>query len=320
MTSKVISSSVLPADLPSLLGDVTLEMPLDGQWQRDEVMERIASADALISLLSLRVDDELLQAAPKLKVIANYAVGFDNIDLAAATRRGIVVTNTPDVLTHATADLAFALMLGTARRLGEATDLVGTGQWQGWAPQLMLGCELHGKTVGVIGAGRIGCAFLQRAQGFSMQLRYCGPRPSASAEALGAQRLQMQDLLSQCDFISLHCPLVEDNRECIDAQALSLMKKNAVLVNTARGGLVDYQALADSLNKEEIFGAGIDVFVDEPQVPQALLDCPRALLTPHIGSATLSARQKMAQLCAAAVRTVLSGECPPNALNPEVMA
>ncbi len=303
-----------------MLGDARLEGPLEGQWGRAKVIAKLANADALISLLSLGVDEELMSAGPQLKVIANYAVGYDNIDLQAATARNIVVTNTPDVLTNATADLAFALLLSAARRMGEAERLVRSGLWQGWAPQLLLGGELHGKTIGVLGAGRIGSAVLRRAQGFSMQLRYASPRLSEQAEKLGALRLDPASLFEECDFVSIHCPLTPDTTRCVDAGMLASMKKTAILVNTARGGVVDTEALAEALQRGTIAGAGLDVFDDEPEVPEMLLACETAVLMPHIGSATHTARKQMAEICARAVESVLRGECPTTAVNPEAMA
>ncbi len=277
-------------------------------------------AAGLIPLLSVAVDEAFLQKAPKLKIIANYAVGYDNIDLQAATRRGIVVTNTPDVLTNATADLAFALLLSAARRLGEAERLLRAGQWRGWQPNLLLGQELSGKTLGIVGAGRIGRAMLRRARGFDMQLRYTSPSRSPQAEELGAQQIDLQDLLRESDFLSLHCPLNASTANILDKDAFEIMKSSAVIVNTARGGCVDASALAYAIKNGEIAGAGLDVFEQEPAVASCLLASERIVLAPHIGSATAYARGRMTEICARAVRDVLSGVCPPTALNPQVMA
>ena len=320
MPCQVIGAAALPIDIRPLLGGLGYCEPEAQSWSRDELLAKLKGAAGLIALLNVKVDRELLAAASDLRVVANFAVGYDNIDVRAASERGIIVTNTPDVLTNATADLAFALLLATARRLGEGERLVREGRWQGWAPGLLLGCELSGRRLGIIGAGRIGRAMLKRAQGFDMELAYAGTRSVAEAEVLGAKRLPIDELFETCDFISLHCPLTEATRKIVDAGSLARMKKTAILVNTARGGCVDSDALADALDSQSIAGAGLDVFEDEPQVPKRLLACQRAVLAPHIGSATFGARSQMAEICAEAVRLVLAGECPPTAINPEAMA
>ncbi len=319
VTGKVISSSALPVDLRPLLGEASLEVPKEGQLSRGELLELLPKADGLIALLNVRVDSELLAAGKRLKIVANFAVGYDNVDLAEATRRGVVVTNTPDVLTDATADFAFTLLLAAARRLGEGERLVRAGAWQGWAPGLLLGTELRGRRLGVVGAGRIGRALLQRAKGFAMDLVYDSPRQMPEAEALGARHVSREELLATCDFVSLHCPLSQNTKGLIDAKALATMKPTAILVNTARGACVDHEALADALESGAIAGAGLDVFENEPQVPERLLELESVVLAPHIASATLSARTKMAEICANAIRTRLQGSCPPTALNPEAM-
>lgn len=320
VASKVISSAHLPMDIRPLLGDLSYSEPAVGQLSRPELLRELASAEGLISLLNVRVDEELLASATSLKIVANFAVGYDNIDVERATERGIVVSNTPDVLTNATADFAFALILASARRLGEAERLLRAGQWQGWAPGLLLGCELSGQTLGVIGAGRIGCAVLRRAKGFDMRLLYSGPRLVPEAEALGAEHVAADVLFAESEVVSLHCPLTADTRQIVNERTLARMKKSAVLVNTARGACVDHEALADALESEALAGVGLDVFENEPEVPARLLACDRAVLAPHIGSATQNARGQMAEICAQSVRAVLSGQCPPNAINPEVMA
>ena len=253
-----------------------------------------------------------------MRVVANYAVGYDNVDLEAASRRGVIVTNTPDVLTDATADLTFALLLSLSRRMNEAETLLRDGKWTGWAPGLLLGLELSGATLGVLGAGRIGCAVMARAKAFGMKLTYASPRASAAAEALGAEKVSLDDLWKGSDVLSLHCPLREETRGIVSREAISVMKPSAILINTARGGCVDHQALADALSQGHLAGVGLDVFDNEPEVPQALLDSPRTILLPHIGSATHTARTKMAELCASGIATVLAGQVPTNALNPEV--
>jgi glyoxylate reductase len=320
VTSQVISSAHLPIDIRPILGELSYSEPAEGQLTRDELLNGLPRAQALISLLNVRVDEELIARAGELKVVANFAVGYDNIDLAHATECGIVVTNTPDVLTNATADFAFTLLLASARRLGEGERMLRAGKWKGWAPGLLLGTELSGRSLGVVGAGRIGCAVLARAKGFGMKLCYAGPRDVESAELLGASRVDVDELFSQSDFVSLHCPLNEATRKLVNRERLGKMKASAILINTARGACVDHEALADALESGALAGAGLDVFEDEPQVPSRLLECDRAVLAPHIASATLAARGKMAEICARAVRDVLAGMCPQTALNPEAMA
>lgn len=301
------------------LGDLKCSEPEVGDVPRSLLLQQLSDAEGLISLLNVSVDQELLERADKLRVVANFAVGYDNVDVDAATKRGVIVTNTPDVLTNATADAAFALLLAAARRLGEAERLVRSGRWTGWAPGLLLGREFSGRTLGVIGAGRIGCAVLRRAAGFDMRLLYSGPRCSTQADALGAQYVSTDDLLRGSDFVSLHCPLNSETNHLINSDTLSRMKKTAVFVNTARGGCVDHEALADALEADALAGVGLDVFEEEPKVPKRLLMSERAVLVPHIASATWTARSQMAEICARAVHSVLTGTCPPTALNPEAM-
>lgn len=307
-------------------------MPDAGTMPRDQLMEALAPARALISLVSVPVDEALLAAAPHLRIVANFGTGYDNVDTAAATRRRVVVTNTPDVLTEATADFAFALLLAAARRLGEGERLVRSGRWDGWAPGLLLGADVAGATLGIVGMGRIGRAMARRAQGFSMRVLYCngrgddenqarldGPRADGTTPGeRGARPVSLDELLAESDFVSLHCPLTARTRHIIDRAAMARMKSGAILVNTARGGCVDEDALVDALNQGQLAGAGLDVFAEEPTVHPGLLRCERAVLAPHAGSATVTARRRMAEICARAVRTVLDGRVPETVVNPEV--
>ncbi|HLU66975.1 MAG TPA: D-glycerate dehydrogenase [Kofleriaceae bacterium] len=321
MPALVVSSAALPIDLrPHLPQEITLRVPEDGSFPRAALLAELAGADALISLLDVRVDDELLAAAPRLRIVANCAVGYDNVDVPAATRRGVVVTNTPDVLTDATADLAFALLLAAARRLGEGEALIRSGAWQGWAPGQLLGQAIAGRTLGIIGLGRIGQAVARRARGFDMEILYSGPREVAAAGPLGARRVPLEELLGAADAVTLHCPLTPETRHIIDAAALARMKRTAILVNTSRGPCVDEEALADALERGVIAGAGLDVFEREPEVHPRLLASRRAVLLPHLGSATLAARGGMARLCAEAVSAVLAGRRPAHPVNPEVLS
>ena len=307
----VVSTSALPIDLvaqiQAALPGATVSVPAEGHVGLAGVDVR--EADALVCLLKDRIDAQMLAGAPKLRVIANCAVGVDNIDLAAAEAAGVAVANTPDVLTEATAELAFALMLATARRLGEGERLVRSGHWLGWGLDQLLGVQLLGKTLGVVGFGRIGQAMARRARAFGMDVIYT-QRHAVNVE--GALRVEVDELFAAADVISLHCPLTPETRHLVNARRLALAKPTAVLVNTARGGCVDEGALVEALTAGRLFGAGLDVFEGEPRIAPALLSCPRLVLAPHIGSATTETRTAMAQLCADAVIAVLSGRRPHN--------
>ncbi|RMH37710.1 MAG: D-glycerate dehydrogenase [Deltaproteobacteria bacterium] len=287
---------------------------------RAELLAAVRDADALISLLVDRVDEELLAAAPRLRVVANCAVGYDNVDVAAATARGVAVTHTPDVLTDATADFTWALLLAVARRVVEGDALVRSGTWAGWEPGQLLGAPIAGRTLGIVGFGRIGRAVARRARGFDMAILYASPRPAgADAAALAARRVSLDELLAEADVVSLHCPLTDATRHLIDRRALAAMKSTALLVNTARGACVDEAALVDALEAGDIAGAALDVFEREPDVHPGLVASPKVVLAPHAGSATTAARAEMARLCAGAVRDVLSGRRPAHLLNPEAL-
>jgi glyoxylate reductase len=294
---RVDATSALPIDLAAA---VTRAVPEAEVRTHAGLPPDLEQTDALVCLLSDRIDAALLARAPKLRVVANCAVGVDNIELAACARAGVIVTNTPDVLTEATAELAFALMLAAARRLAEGDRLVRSGGWTGWALDQLLGVELAGKTAGVVGFGRIGQAFARRAAAFDMRVIHAGRGADLDA------------LFAAADVVSLHCPLTPETRHLVDARRLARMKPTAILVNTARGGCVDSAALADALAAGTLFAAGLDVYEGEPAIDARLLASPRAVLAPHIGSATTRTRTAMAQLCADAVIDVLSGRVPRN--------
>ncbi len=305
---RVVSTSSLPIDL---VAQVRARFPgarvdVPEQWIGIERCD-LTDADALVCLLMDRIDGAVLARAPKLRVVANCAVGYDNVDLAAATAVGVAVTNTPDVLTEATAELAFALMLAAARRLPEGERLVRSGQWEGWRLDQLLGVQLLGKTLGIIGLGRIGTALARRAEAFGMRV-------------IHADAGQPVDpVFAEADVVSLHCPLTPQTRHLVNRERLARMKPTAILVNTARGGCVDAGALAEALAEGRIFAAGLDVFEGEPEIDARLLAAPRLVLAPHIGSATTEARTQMAQLCADGVIAVLSGERPANLVNRDVV-
>ena len=305
---RVVSTSSLPIDLAAQLPTARVEVP--NEWHGIEDID-LGDADALVCLLLDRIDAALIARAPKLRVIANCAVGYDNVDLAAATRAGIAVTNTPDVLTEATAELAFALMLAAARRLPEAEAMVRSKRWPGWRLDQLLGVQLHGKTLGVIGRGRIGKAVVRRAEAFGMRAIWADPQAAGS--------VSIDDVFAAADVVSLHCPLTPETRHLVNADRLARMKPTAILVNTARGGCVDEVALIAALHAGRIFAAALDVFEREPEIDARFYDCPRLVLAPHIGSATTEARTQMAQLCADAVIDVLAGRRPANLVNREVV-
>jgi glyoxylate reductase len=313
---RVVSTSSLPIDLAAqvaaALPGTEVLVPPEGHVGLDAV--ELAEADALICLLLDRIDAAVLDRAPALRVVANCAVGVDNVDVAAATARRVAVTNTPDVLTDATAELTFALMLAAARRIGEGDRLVRSRAWSGWALDQLLGVQLAGKQLGIVGFGRIGQAVARRALGFEMRVVYADPRVK---EVVPARRVSVDELFATSDVVSLHCPLVPETHRLVNARRLDLMKPTAILVNTARGGCVDEPALIEALEAGRIFAAALDVYDHEPAIDPRLLACPRLTLAPHIGSATTEARTQMAQLCADAVIAALSGRRPPNLVNPE---
>ncbi|HET7788463.1 MAG TPA: D-glycerate dehydrogenase [Myxococcales bacterium] len=272
---------------------------------RDELLRRVREISGLVPTLADRVDTELLDAAPRLRVVANHAVGYDNVDVQACTARGVWVTNTPDVLTDATADLAWALILALARRLREGERLVRAGAYVGWAPTMLLGRELRGRTLGILGYGRIGRAVARRAEGFGMRVLF-------TARGGGAP---FDELLQQSDVLSIHCPLTKETRHLFDAAALLRMKRGALLVNTARGPIVDEAALAAALESGHLGGAALDVFEHEPLVHPALVNRDDVVLLPHLGSATYEARESMARIALTQVELVLRGERPRTPVN-----
>jgi glyoxylate reductase len=312
VTSRVVCTADLPIDMAAAIGE-----PVERASYAD-LGRVLPTAEALVCLLTHRIDAALLERAPRLRVVANFAVGFDNVDVAAATRLGVAVANTPDVLTEATADLTFALLLAAARRLGEGERLVRAGAWTGWEPGQLLGADVWGRTLGIVGLGRIGAAVARRGRGFAMPVLYSGSRPHPAGDELGARHVALDELLARADFVSVHCPLSAATHHLIDAAALARMKPTAILVNTARGPIVDEAALGAALAAGTIAGAGLDVFEREPAIDPGLIASDRVVLAPHLGSATTTARRRMGELCASAVRAVLAGERPENLVNPEV--
>ncbi|MBN1919270.1 MAG: D-glycerate dehydrogenase [Verrucomicrobia bacterium] len=285
---------------------------------RAELVERIAPCDGLISMLADRIDAEVMDAAPALRGIANFAVGLDNIDVPAATARGIVVTNTPGVLTEATAELAWALILAAGRRVVEGDRLVRTGRLEGWAPTLLRGMELSGGTLGIVGAGRIGTAAGLKAKAFGMHVLYFNRSASAALDADGARHVDLDELLRESDVVSVHLPLSDGTRHLIGARQLALMKPTAILVNTGRGAVLDEAALVEALRERRIAAAGLDVYEHEPALAPGLAELDNVVLLPHVGSATYTARDAMVMMTAESLLAVFDGHRPEHCVNPEV--
>jgi glyoxylate reductase len=287
----------------------------------DVLRDEASKSDGLLTLLTDRIDGELLDAAPGVRIVANMAVGYDNIDVAGATQRGVLVTNTPGVLTETTADLAFALILAFARRIPAGERVVREGRWGLWHPTDFLGRDVNGATLGIVGLGAIGLAVARRACGFGMRLLYCSRHRKPEAEAeLGVEWRSLDDLLGQSDFVSLHVALTPETRNLIGARELALMKPDGVLVNTSRGGVVDQAALVQALRERRIGGAALDVFALEPLPPDdPLLALDNVLVAPHVGSATIETRTKMADLAIDNLIAFFRGERPPTCVNPEVL-
>jgi glyoxylate reductase len=326
MTSrpKVFVSRVIPDDGLRQVTEATdaTVWPDDLPPPRDELLGAIAGCDGVLTLLTDRVDAEFLdRAGPQLKVVSNYAVGFDNVDVAECTRRGIPVGNTPGVLTETTADLAFALLMAAARRLAEGDRYVRAGKWKTWGPMLLMGPDVHGATIGIVGFGRIGQAMARRAAGFGMTILYhdVNELPGEVTGPLGATFTPLEELLARSDFVSLHVNLTDETRHLIDASALRAMKSTAVLVNTSRGPVVDGAALYEALKGGEIAAAALDVTDPEPiPADDPLLTLDSCLVVPHIASASRATRGKMAEMAAANLLAGLRGERLPTPVNPEV--
>jgi glyoxylate reductase len=315
MAARIVVTRRIPdpaLELLEVAGDVWVS-PHDRPLTTAELHSALGGADAAVTLLHDRVDAAFLDAAgPGLRVVANVAVGYDNVDVAACAARGVVCTNTPGVLTDATADLALALILASTRRLGEAERMVRAGGTWSWSMFFMLGSGLQGKTLGIVGLGQIGTATARRALAFGMRIAYTGRRPADPAlEAeLDATRLDLDELLATADVVSIHCPLSDATRHLIDARRLSLMKPTAYLINCARGPIVAEAALAQALRDGTIAGAGLDVFEHEPAIEPGLLELENVVLLPHLGSATIETRTAMGVLAARNAVAVLAGEPP----------
>ncbi len=285
------------------------------------IIEKAKNVDALATLLSDKIDAEVYNAAPKLKIVSQLAVGFDNIDLAEATKRGIYVTNTPEVLTDTTADFAWALLMAVARRVVEGDKYVRTGQWKvGWHPAMLTGRDVFGTTIGIVGAGRIGYAMAKRALGFDMKVLFYDVIPRLEIEKLGAKKVDLTTLLRQSDFVTIHVPLMKETHHFINEEKLRLMKKTAYIINNSRGPVVDEKALHMALKEGWIAGAGLDVFEQEPTpMDNPLLKLENVVVAPHISSASLETRAKMSEMVADNLVSFFQGKQPPNLVNPDVM-
>jgi len=321
--ARILVSGKIPQEFVSRLekwGPVFMNSE-ERPMTRKELLSAIGSVEGFLSMLTDSVDEELLEKAPRLKVISNLAVGYNNIDVTAATRRGIMVTNTPGVLTEATAELTFGLILAVARRICDLDRRNRDGEWRFWSPFLFLSREVSGKRLGIVGLGRIGKAVAKRAQAFNMTVLYHNRRrlPPEEEEKLGVSYRSLEGLLSESDFVSLHVPLTEETKGMIGERELRLMKKTAYLINTARGTVVDERALFRALKEGWIEGAGLDVYEHEPFMTPGLAELRNVVLTPHVGSATYETRWKMAQLAADNLVAGLSGSVPPFLVNPEVL-
>jgi len=293
--------------------------PYNRVLTKREIIKGLKGKDGLLCLLTDNIDEEVIRSEPRLKMIASYAVGYDNIDVKTATELGIPVSNTPGVLTDATAEMAWALLFSVSRRIVEGDRFSRAGRFKGWDPLLLLGQDIAGKVLGVVGAGRIGTAFALKSKGFNMKVLYVDNKRNEKLEReLGAEKVDLDDLLKQSDFISLHVPLLSSTRHLISEKQLRMMKSNAILVNTSRGPVIDEKALIKALKEKWIFGAGLDVYENEPEIPEELKELDNVVLQPHSASATVASRTGMAIIAAKNMIVGLRGDIPSNCVNPEV--
>ena len=322
MTKVFVTRAIPPPGLEMLRERYEVDVnPHDRVLTKEEIIKGIADADALVCLLTDSIDKDIIDVGKNLKIISNYAVGYNNIDFKYATENGIIVTNTPGVLSETTADLAFSLLVSLARRIPEGDRFMREGKFAGWAPELMLGTDIYGKTMGIIGLGRIGLLVAKRALGFNMKVLYnsVNGKPDVEQE-LGIHFAEVDDILKNSDFVSLHVPLTDKTRGLIGKRELEMMKPSAYLVNTSRGEVVDEPALIDALKNKRIRGAALDVFWGEPtNVNSGLYELENVVLAPHMGRASLETRSKMAEMTAQAVIDAIEGRRPTHIVNPEVL-
>lgn len=293
--------------------------PHDRPLTREELLDTVKGRDGILCLLTDKIDAEVFDAAAGAKGFANYAVGYDNIDVAEATKHGFPISNTPGVLTHATAEMAWALLFSAGRRVVESDQFMRSGQWEGWGPLQYIGFDVTGRTLGIVGAGRIGAAMARMSRGFDMKVLYTDAfQNTALEEELGAKKVALDELLAQADFVSIHVPLLPETRHLFGMEQFKTMKKSAVLINTARGPIVNEADLAEALKTGEIAAAGLDVYEFEPKMVADLKDLPNVVVTPHTASATRDSRGNMALMAARNLLAMLKGEHAPNCVNPEV--
>ncbi len=293
--------------------------PYNRVLTKREIIKGLKGKDGLLCLLTDNIDEEVIRSEPRLRMIASYAVGYDNIDVKTATELGIPVSNTPGVLTDATAEMAWALLFSVSRRIVEGDRFSRAGRFKGWDPLLLLGQDIAGKVLGVVGTGRIGTAFALKSKGFNMKVLYVNNKRNEKLEReLGAEKVDLDELLKQSDFISLHVPLLSSTRHLISEKQLRMMKSNAILINTSRGPVIDEKALIKALKEKWIFGAGLDVYENEPEIPEELKELDNVVLQPHSASATVASRTGMAIIAAKNMIVGLRGDIPPNCVNPEV--
>ncbi|RXY99899.1 2-hydroxyacid dehydrogenase [Fictibacillus sp. S7] len=325
MKPKVYITRKIPKEVAEQIAEVCYVR----MWEEEDIpvprpvlQKELADSDGLYCLLTENIDSDLLDNAPRLRVISNMAVGYNNIDIETASERGIMVTNTPSVLTQTTADLTFALLMATSRRIVESSDFLRRGEWKTWSPMLLTGQDVYGSTLGIIGLGQIGESVAQRAKGFDMRVLYYNRSRKLEAEKqLGIQYTDMETLLKESDFICILTPLTPETRHLIGRKELSLMKNTSVLINTARGGIVDEEALYDALKEKEIWAAGLDVFEQEPvSMDHPLFTLSNVVTLPHIGSASFHTRMQMARLAAENLLTALFGDIPKNLVNANVLS
>jgi glyoxylate reductase len=317
MPEKVLVTREIPSAGLRALEPFDVRVLHERPPERGELLDAVRGVSGILSTATEKMDGELMDAAGEdLKVIANMAVGYDNVDVEASAERGIVVTNTPGVLDETTADVAFMLLLAAARRLGEGERLLRAGRWEWWGPKQLMGRDVWGKRLGIVGFGRIGQAVARRARGFGMEVLYHNrSRKEEAEQELGARYVEFDELLETVDFVSVHTPLTDETHHLIGPKELGRMKPTAVLVNTSRGPVVDEAALADALAAGRIFAAGLDVYEEEPKVHPKLLELENVVLAPHIGSASIETRDRMAALAAENLAAVLRGEDPKTPVN-----
>ena len=323
MTKKVFITRKIPQPGIDLLIDNGFDVEVFSENKpipNEVIIKKIQKVEALLPLLTDSISKDVIEKGEKLKIIANYAAGFNNVDIAAATARNIAVTNTPGVLTDATADLTWALIMAVSKRIVESDIFTRERNFIGWEPLLFLGAEITGKTLGIIGAGKIGNAVAKRATGFNMNILYSGRSQNLTIEnELNGKKVEINELLQKSDYISLHVPLTDKTFHLIDKQELLHVKKTAYIINTSRGPVINESALAEALKNNQIAGAGLDVYENEPAIHDELMQLKNVVLLPHIGSATLETRTKMALMAATNIVEYFKGKQPPNILNPEVL-